>query len=229
MEIQGRTLLAAMTACTITLLFTADSLPSPAGEAGRMYSVAQERLANLKQSPKKKKYRSYWTDCIRMFESIEQKYPSTPEAADSCFDRAGVYLDLYNFNRYSKDATETAKAFSKCRETYPTHHRAPEAFYWNVVIAKDVKKNKTAAMDSYKRMAASYPDSAWPDKARARLGIRTAAAKAAKNNGKKKALEIRKPPEAVIAAPPQEAGVVKSILYAAGEQVTEGAELLVLE
>ena len=105
MEIRGRTLLAAIAACSFILLFTADSLPSPPSDAGHAYSVARQRYADLKKSPKKKKYRSYWIDCIRTFESIEQKYPSTPQAADSCFDRSGVYLDLYNFNRFTKDAS----------------------------------------------------------------------------------------------------------------------------
>lgn len=220
MEIRGRTLLAAMTACTITLLFTADSLPSSTSEAGRTYSVARERLADLKKSPKKKKYRSYWTDCIRLFESVEQKHPSTPEAADSCFERAGVYLSLYNYNRHAKDATETAKAFSKCQEAYPAHSRAPEAFYWNVVIAKDVKRNRSAAMASFKRLAEAYPDSVWTDKARKRLGIRTAAEKAARNHGARKAPEFRKPPEAVIAAPKGPPGTVTNVRYWSGGNYT---------
>ncbi|MDH4163565.1 MAG: N-acetylmuramoyl-L-alanine amidase [Nitrospirota bacterium] len=220
MEIRGRTLLAAMTACTITLLFTADSLPSPTSEAGRTYSVARERLAKLKKSPKRKKYRSYWIDCIRLFESIEQKYPSTAEAADSCFDRAGAYLDLYNYNRHTKDAAETAKAFSMCQESYPAHPRAPEAFYWNIVIAKDVKKNKTAALESFKRLSAVYPDSDWTEKARTRLGIRTAAAKAARRNGKKKESEIRNVPETVIETPKGPPGTVTNVRYWSGGNYT---------
>ena len=220
MEIRGRTLLAAIAACSFILLFTADSLPSPPSDAGHAYSVARQRYADLKKSPKKKKYRSYWIDCIRTFESIEQKYPSTPQAADSCFDRSGVYLDLYNFNRFTKDAGEAAKSFFQCQESYPAHSRAPEAFYWNIVVAKDINRNKQAALDMYKKMAAVYPDSDWTEKSRKRLGIGKVSLKTGKKNRKKKGQEIRKPPETVIVAKPEEVGVVKNIRYWSGGAYT---------
>lgn len=222
MDKQGRTFLAAVTACTIFLLLTADSLPSSTNEAGRTYSVARERFANLKKSPKKKKYRSYWIDCVRSFESIEQKYPSTPQAADSCFDRSAVYLDLYNFNRIPRDADEAAKAFLGCQGTYPAHGRAPEAYYWNIVITRDIRKNRQSALDLYKKLAEVYPDSGWTEKARKRLGIRKTAPKAAKRNGSASASEpeIRKVPETAIRAPKGPPGTITNVRYWSGGAYT---------
>ena len=99
MVIRGRTLLAAIVASSILLLFSTAAFPSTNTEAGHKLSVARERLADLKRSPKKKKYRSYWMDSIRTFELVEKKYPSSPSAADACYERAGIYLELYQFNQ----------------------------------------------------------------------------------------------------------------------------------
>jgi len=59
MMIRGRTLLAAIVASSILLLFPPAAFPSMNTEAGHKLSVARERLADLKKSPRKKRYRSY--------------------------------------------------------------------------------------------------------------------------------------------------------------------------
>ncbi len=219
MVIRGRTLLAAIVASTILLLFSAEAYPSSTTEAGQKLAVARERLAELKRSPKKRKYRSYWMDSIRTFELVEKKYPASPSAADACFERAGVYLDLYQYNRHAKDLDEAARAFGTCQASYTKNERAPEALYRMIIIAKDQKKDSAAVMDIYKKLAEGYPDSTWTAKAKARLGIRTAA-----RNGKKKKreTEFRKVPETVIAAPkaPKELGTVKYVRYWSGGAYT---------
>jgi N-acetylmuramoyl-L-alanine amidase len=221
MVIRGRTLLAAIVASTILLLFSAESFPSSNTEAGHKLAVARERLADLQRSPKKKKYRSYWMDGIRMLELVEKKYPNSPSAADACFDRATAYLDLYQYNRHSKDLEEASRSFGKCQASYPKHDRAPEALYRMIIIAKEQKKDTASAMDTYKKLAEAYPDSLWTDKAKARLGIKTIA-RNGKNKKKKREPEFRKVPEAVIAAPKtaKEAGVVTNVRYWSGGAYT---------
>ncbi|MEK6744479.1 MAG: N-acetylmuramoyl-L-alanine amidase [Nitrospirota bacterium] len=225
MVIRGRTLLAAIVASSILLLFSTAAFPSTNTEAGHKLSVARERLADLKRSPKKTKYRSYWMDSIRMFELVEKKYPGSPAAADACFERAAAYGDLYQHNQHSRDLDESRKTFAKCQSSYPKHERGPEALYRIIVIFKDRKKDNPAALETYRKMAELYPDSAWTDKAKVRLGIRTAAknGKIGKNGKKKKKeTELRKPPESVIAVPtaPKELGVVKNVRYWSGGAYT---------
>src|SRR5512134_1367103 len=115
MVIRGRTLLAAIMASSALLLFSAEAFPSYNTEAGQKLSVARERLADLKRSPKKRKYRSYWIDTIRTFELVEKKYPNSPSAPDACFERASVYLDLYRFNQHSRDFSEASRLFGACQ------------------------------------------------------------------------------------------------------------------
>jgi N-acetylmuramoyl-L-alanine amidase len=205
---RGRSRIAAFLACVILLLASAPAYPSYNSEAGRKYTIARQRLADLRKSAKMKKYRSYWMDCIRTFELVEMKYPKSPSAADACFDRAGIYFDLYRHNRYSKDVNESLQLFGKCQSAYPRHARAPEALYHVVEISRDYKKDNALAADAYSKLSKTYPDSAWTNKAKARLG-------AIASIKQKQEPEIKKMPVPVIASPGKgkPAGVVKAIRH----------------
>lgn len=216
MMIRGRTLLAAIVASSILLLSPDAAFPSTNTEAGHKLTVARERLAELKKTPRKKRYRSYWIDCIRIFELVEKKYPRSPAAADACFERAGVYQELFQNNRHSRDLSKAIRAYGSCRSDNPRHSRAPEAFYRMIVLTKDFKKDSAGAMDLFKQMTDAYPDNNWTGKARTRLGLRTA------SRTQKKEAEIRKAPEAVITGQkgPAVSGVVKNIRHWSGGAYT---------
>ncbi len=212
---RGHSRIAAFVACVILLVAAAPAYPSYNSEAGRKYTIARQRLADLKKSAKMKKYRSYWMDCIRTFELVEMKYPKSPSAADACFDRAGIYFDLYRHNRYSKDVNESLQLFGKCQSAYPRHARAPEALYHVVEISRDYKKDNALAADAYSKLSKTYPDSAWTNKAKARLGT-IASIK------QKQEPEIKKMPVPVIASPGKgkPGGLVKNIRYWSGGAYT---------
>ncbi len=214
MMIRGRSCIAAFMACIILLLFTVPAYPSYNSEAGRKYTIACQRLADLRKSSKKKKYRSYWMDCIRTFELVEKKYPRSPSAADACFDRAGLFFELYQFNKYSRDLDESIKTYGKCQSSHPEHTKAPEALYRSLELSLDFKKNRTAALKTYTRLSEAYPDSAWAGKARTRLGVAAP--------GKKKETEIKKPPVPVITAAGKKnpSSVVQKIRYWSGGAYT---------
>jgi len=214
MEKRGRSWIAAFMACTIVLLFTAKAYPSYNTEAGRKYTIACQRLADLRKSAKKKKYRSYWMDCIRTFELVERKYPRSPSAADSCFDRAGLYLELYQLNKYSRDLDESVHVYEKCQASYPKHARAPEALYRVIEISLDDRKNGALASKAYNKLAEVYPESVWTEKARTRLGISVLK--------QRREPEIKKMPEPVLSAAgsTKPAGVVQKIRYWSGGAYT---------
>jgi N-acetylmuramoyl-L-alanine amidase len=215
---RGRTCIAAFMACAIPLLVAAPAYPSYDTEAGRKYTVACQRLSDLRKSTKNKMYRSYWMDCIRSFEMVERKYPRSPSAGDACFDRAGVYQDLYRFNRYSKDLNKSLQINGKCQSTYPNHARAPEALYHIIELSLDYKKDNGLASEAFAKLTKLYPDSAWTATAKARFNPpgRTAGKK------RKQETEIRNMPVPVIAAPGKRVpvGVVKKIRYWSGGAYT---------
>src|SRR3990172_9382036 len=144
----GRSCIAAFMACAITLFVTSPAHPSYNSEAGRKYTIACQRLSDLRKSPKKKKYRTYWVDCIRTFELVEKKYPKSPSAGDACYDRAGIYQDLFQYNKYSKDLSESLHLYGACQALYPGHARAPEALYHIIELSLDHRKNNTLIADT---------------------------------------------------------------------------------
>lgn len=213
--IRGRSCIAAFTACAILLFIAAPAYPSYNSEAGRKYTIASQRLADLKKSDKKRKYRSYWIDSIKTFELVEQKYPKSPSAANACFDRAGIYADLYRYTKYAKDIDTSMQVYGQCQAMHPKHARAPEALYRIVVTALDKKKDRALATDTLKKLSETYPKSLWTKKAKTKL---------AQTNLKKQKTEpeIKKPPIPVIAAAGKgkPEGVVKNIRYWSGGTYT---------
>jgi len=215
MMTRGRSCLAAFMACAISLFFAADSYPSYNTEAGRKYAVASQRLADLKKTPKKKKYRSYWVDCIRTFELVEKTYPKSPDAGDACLDRAELYLELFKFSKYSRDLNSSLRTYAGCQSSYPQHEKAPEALFHVIDISLAQKKDRTTALKTYERLAQAYAESPWTSKARARLGLT--------NKVRKKVTELRPMPVPRIAAAPgtaKPAGVVTSIRHRSGGAYT---------
>jgi N-acetylmuramoyl-L-alanine amidase len=208
---RGRSCIAAFMACAIPLLVAAPAYPSYNTEAGRMYSVACQRLSNLRKSPKKMKYRSYWMDSIRTFELVERRYPRSPSAGDACFDRAGVYQDLYKFNKYPKDLNQTLQINRMCQTAYPGHVRAPEALYHILELSLDHKKDSALASESLAKLTKLYPASSWTGKALAKFSppVRTVQIK------RQPETEIRKMPEPASEAPGKNkpGGMVTSIRH----------------
>jgi N-acetylmuramoyl-L-alanine amidase len=208
MRIHGRSCIAAFMACAILLFTSTAAHPSYDTEAGRKYTIASQRLADLKKSSKKKKYRSYWIDCIRTFELIEKKYPKSPSAADASFDRASVYQELYQYNKAAKDIDEALRSYSRFQTSYPRHPRAPEALYRIAEISLEVKRDSAAAAEAYAKLAAAYPESAWTEKAKDLVNPPP-------RKKRKREPEIKKMPVPVISAAGKAApeGVVNKIRH----------------
>jgi N-acetylmuramoyl-L-alanine amidase len=171
MTIRGRSCIAAFMACLYALIISTPAYPSYNSDAGRRYTIASQRLTDLRKSTKKKKYRSYWIDCLRTFESVEKKYPKSPAAADACYDRAGLYLEMYQISRFSRDIDSAMQTYGKCESIYPRHAKAPEALYRVIDLSVEYKRNDAAATKAYARLNQNYPDSPWTESARTRLGI----------------------------------------------------------
>jgi N-acetylmuramoyl-L-alanine amidase len=178
MTIRSRSCIAALLACIILLLYSTPAHPSYNSDAEHRYAVSSQRLADLKKSSKKKKYRSYWIDCLRTFESVEKKYPKSPSAADACYDRADLYSELFQISRLTHDLDSAMQTYGKCETTHPKNPKAPEALYHIIDLSVEYKRNESAASKAYARLSDTYSGSPWTDRARTRLGIVAKPAKA---------------------------------------------------
>ena len=213
-----RSFIAAFMACAIPLLVAAPVYPSYNTEAGHKYTVARQRLENLKKSKNKMKYRSYWLDCIRTFELVEKKYPRSPSAGDACFDKAAIYHELYHYNKYSKDIAEALQSYAECQSRYARNSRAPEALYHIIELSLKYKNDDDLAKETYEKLTKSYPDSSWTNKAKAQL---VPAVRTVRKRGRQET-KIRKMPVPAIEASGKgkPAGVVQSIRYWSGGAYT---------
>jgi N-acetylmuramoyl-L-alanine amidase len=202
--------IAALTTCTLALCFAAPAHSAYNPEARRMYAVASRRLAELKKSPRKKQYRSYWIDCARTFKLVENKFPKSPQAGDACFDRAAVYRDLYRYSAYSKDIEKSLRIYKTCRAFYPKHVRAAEALYRLIELARKRKNTDSFAADAYSQLSRFYPGSRW-----------TAKAKALLKPSARTALKKRRQAPAIAARGKMiSGGVVRNIRYRSGGDYT---------
>jgi N-acetylmuramoyl-L-alanine amidase len=213
----GRSCLAAFMASAISLFFAAHAYPSYNTEAGHKYAVASQRLADLKKSPKKKKYRSYWIDCIRTFEQVEKAYPKSPDAGEACLDRAELYFELYKFSKFSRDLNSSLHTYAGCQSSYPQHQKAPEALFHVIDISLTQKKDRAAALRTYEQLAQAYAESPWTGKARTRLGL---ANKVRKRDSELRPMPVPRIAAAPGAAKPAPAGVVTSIRHRSGGAYT---------
>jgi len=170
MMMLGRISAAIFLVCSFLLVFPPSGYPSYDSEAGRKYRIACERLDGLKKS-KRKKYRSYWMDCVRNFELVEKKYPKSPSAGDACFEKAGLYLDMYGVSRIRKDVNTSISRYNTCLKKYPRHRATPKAYYSLIEIYLDYKKDKKKAGKTYGTLAQRYPKSKWTKRASARFGL----------------------------------------------------------
>jgi N-acetylmuramoyl-L-alanine amidase len=169
MTICGRPLIGLFLACVIVSLAPHPVRASYDSEAGRAYAVASRRLADLKKSPDKNKYRSNWIDRVRAFEQVEKKYGKSRYARDACFDRAETYRYLHQRSTLAKDIDESLKIYAQCAAFYPGHSRAPEALYRIIEISLDHKKDVARAAEVYSRLSKSHLRSNWTSKAKDRM------------------------------------------------------------
>lgn len=167
----GRIAITALLASLFITASAAQSPPSSDSEAGRKYSIACQRLSELKRSKNRRKYRSYWIDCARIFESVEKRYPGTRSAGDACFERAGLYYSLYQYNRSRSDLSDSIKTYSRCIDSYPKHDSVPLALFRLVEINIEIRKNRQAAISAYERLYRDYPANSLTRKAKAWLGL----------------------------------------------------------
>ncbi len=215
--IYGRSFITAFITCAILLSVPKPAHPSYNNEAGHKYAIASQRLADLRKSAKKKKYRSYWIDCIRTFELVEKRYPKSPSAGDACFDRAGTYQELYQYNKYSKDLDESLRSYGRCQTAYPKHARAPEALFHIIDLSLAYRKDSAKAEETYAKLANLYPDSTWTAQAKARVNPSLRRAPQSKSD-----MEIRRAPVPVTAGARKSKSIkiIQKIRYWSGGDYT---------
>lgn len=80
---------------------------------------AEASYTELLSHPNKQKFRSYWMESIKKFESVYKQDPSGPWAAAGLYMMGNLYEDLYTHSFKSEDKQQAKELFEKIIHQYP--------------------------------------------------------------------------------------------------------------
>ncbi|MFP4446196.1 MAG: N-acetylmuramoyl-L-alanine amidase [Desulfosudaceae bacterium] len=93
--------------------------PKTDGKARLKYFAAKDCQQRLLDSSRKKKYRSYWQDCIGRFHDVYEYDPEGDWAAAALFRAAGLNCDLYRYSYKAADKQAGIDLYEKIIDDYP--------------------------------------------------------------------------------------------------------------
>ncbi|MGI5865535.1 MAG: N-acetylmuramoyl-L-alanine amidase [Myxococcales bacterium] len=135
-------LLAAVAALAFPTDLAAAAKPSSADAA---FFAAKDAYLSLKEDPKRRKYRDQWMKVAQRFESVAEKYPSSPRAADALYNVAKLYSDLYRVSLARRDLAASIEAWARLYTAYPKSSLADDAHLERARIFRDRKGNIATA------------------------------------------------------------------------------------
>ena len=113
---KSKTLITILICCTVSVFW---SCASSGSTSKNLFFQAEACRNELRKSPDKQKYRSYWFGCIRKFETVYQQAPSGPWAAAGLFNMGSLYEELYKHSFKDDDQQKAKELFEKIVHQYP--------------------------------------------------------------------------------------------------------------
>lgn len=101
--------------------------PGIAADPKDTFFRAQSCYENLRQHPKKQKYRSNWFPCIEKFRSVYNLNPDGQWAAAGLYMTGKLYLELYKKSYLDTDLQEAADLFRRINLRFPKSGYSPKA------------------------------------------------------------------------------------------------------
>ena len=85
----------------------------------KKFFEAEAGYTELLSHPNKQKFRSYWMESIKKFESVYRQDPSGPWAAAGLYMMGNLYEDLYKHSFKEEDKQKAKELFEKIVQQYP--------------------------------------------------------------------------------------------------------------
>jgi N-acetylmuramoyl-L-alanine amidase len=98
---------------------TDDLAADDSASVKQKFFEAEASYTELLSHPKKQKFRSYWMESIKKFESVYKLDPSGPWAAAGLYMMGTLYEDLYTHSFKSEDKQQAKELFEKIIHQYP--------------------------------------------------------------------------------------------------------------
>ena len=112
---------------------------------------------SLSASPKKRKYRHNWLNCMRLYEKVNRRYPGSDQAAWAKYHEARLYTWLYTYSSKSSDLDKAIDLYKQLVDEYKNHRLADDAQYGIGEIYYKYKKNPTQAYVEFLKVDIKFP------------------------------------------------------------------------
>ncbi|MDQ1330105.1 MAG: N-acetylmuramoyl-L-alanine amidase, partial [Thermodesulfobacteriota bacterium] len=90
-----------------------------AGESKERYFEAEAAYKSLRNNTSRQKYRQYWLECIKKYESAYKDDPYGAWAAPSLYMSGKLYLELYKRSKRTADKNEAIDNFERIIKKFP--------------------------------------------------------------------------------------------------------------
>jgi len=120
-------------------------------------------------SAKKKKYRHNWSNCIRQYEKIYNRYPKSDEAPWALYHSARLFTWLFTYSGKSQDLDQALLLYRRLTDEYKDHRLSDDAQYKIGEIFYKHKKDPTRAYVEFLKVDIKYPSGDMRPKAKKML------------------------------------------------------------
>jgi N-acetylmuramoyl-L-alanine amidase len=146
-----------------------EALANPPKKPALLLEEADHCRKSLYGSAKKKKYRHNWSNCIRLYEKITNRYPKSDEAPWALYHSAGLFTWLYTYSGKFKDLDQALLLYRRLTDTYEDHRLSDDAQYKIGEIFYKYKKDPTHAYVEFLKVDIKYPSGDMRPKAKKML------------------------------------------------------------
>jgi N-acetylmuramoyl-L-alanine amidase len=130
---------------------------------------ADQCRKSLYGSAKKRKYRHNWSNCIRQYEKIYNRYPKSDEAPWALYHSASLFTWLYTYSGKSQDLDQALLLYRRLTDEYEDHRLSDDAQYKIGEIFYKYKKDPTHAYVEFLKVDIKYPSGDMRPKAKKML------------------------------------------------------------
>ncbi|MBI5546017.1 MAG: tetratricopeptide repeat protein, partial [Deltaproteobacteria bacterium] len=122
------------------------------------FAEAKKAHESLRKDAKRRKFRDQWMAVAEKYEAVANQYPSSPRAADSLYNAAGLYAELSRVSLARRDLKQAIEAYARLCEKYPRSTLADDAHLALGKIYRDRKGDTSGAEAQFRAAAACKGD-----------------------------------------------------------------------
>ncbi len=147
------------------------------------FAEAQKAHAALRKDAKRRQFRDQWVGVAQKYESLAERYPASPRAAEALFEAAELYAALSRVSLAKRDLREAVEAYGRLCERFPKSRLADDAHLALGRIYRDRMDDTGKAEAEFRAAAAGNGD----QKARARAELASLPRKAVSGKDERRA------------------------------------------